>query len=118
MEQTSFNSIWERPEELTLRRKAALWIERNPHIFARFEYFAIEMARKEKRFGMKLLGERVRWELLITIEKDAEGFRLNNNLISYLGRELVRRHPELAEFIEFRKCADEKNGVKLEVRAV
>jgi hypothetical protein len=117
MEQGSFYSMWETPAELTLRRKAALWIEANPRIFARFEYFALEMARKGKRFGMKLLGERVRWELMIEIEKDPDGFRLNNNLISYLGRELVHRHPELEPFIEFRKCNDEKHGVKFEVNA-
>jgi hypothetical protein len=48
--------------------------------------------------------------VLATWDKDAAGYRLNNNIIAYLGRELVARHSELANWLEFRRCRDEREG--------
>lgn len=97
-------------QQAKLRKAAADWIIANPQAFALFERFALNMAASGRRFGMKALAERVRWEVLATWEKDADGYRLNNNLPAYLGRELVARHPELANFLEFRRCRDERQG--------
>lgn len=97
-------------QQAKLRAQAAAWIAANPQAFALFECFAKEMAGSGRRFGMKALAERVRWQVMATWDKDAEGFKLNNNLPAYLGRELVARHPELAAFIEFRRCGDECKG--------
>lgn len=97
-------------QQAKLRQAAADWIEANPRAFALFERFALSLAERGRSFGMKALAERVRWEVLATWEKDAEGYRLNNNLPAYIGRELVARHPELAAFIEFRRCRDEREG--------
>ena len=97
-------------QQSRLRAQAAAWIAANPQAFALFERFAREMAERQRRFGMKALVERVRWQVMATWESDAEGFKLNNNLPAYLGRELVARHPELAAFIEFRRCGDEREG--------
>lgn len=93
-----------------LRQAAADWIETHPQAFALFERFALARAARGKRVGVKALAERVRWEVEEAIEKDGEGFRLNNDLPAYIARELVRRHPHLAEFIEFRRCRDEREG--------
>lgn len=79
------------------------WISTNPAAFALFERFALEMAARGRRFGMKQLAERCRWEVLATWEKDADGYRINNNIVAYLGRELVRRHPHLSEYLETRQ---------------
>lgn len=97
-------------EQERLRRAASDWIRANPDAFALFERFALEMAALKRRFGMKALTERVRWEVARSWEKDADGFKLNNNLPSYIGRELVARHPALAEWIELRRCRDEREG--------
>lgn len=93
-----------------LRRKAAAWIDQNPQAFKLFERFALQMARQGRPFGMKALAERVRWEVMQTWADDAAGYKLNNNLVAYLGRELVARHPQLRELVEFRRCQDETNG--------
>lgn len=105
-EQAAFNF----DQQAKLRKAAADWITANPQAFALFEKFAFRMAEKRRKFGVKGLAEFVRWHIAMEWERDAEGFKLNNNLPSYLGRELVARHPELAEYIEFRKCGDEYKG--------
>lgn len=92
------------------RAQAAAWIADNPQAFALFERFALQMAARSRSFGMKALAEKVRWEVMATWDKDADNYRLNNNLPAYLGRELVARYPELAAFIEFRRCRDEEQG--------
>lgn len=93
-----------------IRAQAAVWIADNPQAFALFERFALALAERGRSFGMKALAERVRWEVLQTWADDAAGYKLNNNLVAYIGRELVARHPSLAGFIEFRKCRDEREG--------
>jgi hypothetical protein len=97
-------------QQAKLRAQAAAWITANPQAFALFERFALEAAYKRRRFGMKMLAEKCRWEWQIALERDAEGFRLNNDVVAYLGRELVARHPSLIVWIEFRKCRDEREG--------
>lgn len=88
----------------TYREKAEAWAKENPKVFALFERFALQAARRQRQFGMKALAERVRWEVMAKWEKDEEGFRINNSHTAYLGRMLVQKHPHLAEFIEFRKA--------------
>ena len=97
-------------QQAKLRKAAADWITANPQAFALFERFALEMAHRKRRFGMKALAERVRWQVMATWETDAEGFKLNNNLVSFLSRELIKRYPELGRYIELRRCADEAAG--------
>lgn len=97
-------------QQAKLRQAAADWIAANPQAFTLFERFALQMAERQQKFGMKALAERVRWQVLATWDKDADGYRLNNNLTAYIGRELVARHPELAGYIEFRRCRDEREG--------
>lgn len=97
-------------QSFTFSRRASIyeiraqeWIAQHPQVFALFERFALQMAERGRRFGMKQLAERVRWEVLATWEKDAAGYRINNNIVAYLGRELMRRYPHLAEYIETRQ---------------
>ena len=62
-------------QQAKLRQAAADWIEANPRAFALFERFALSLAERGRSFGMKALAERVRWEVLATWEKDAEGYQ-------------------------------------------
>jgi len=90
--------------ERTYREKAEEWAREHPEVFKLFEKFALEMAERDRRFGMKALAERVRWQVMASWEKDEEGFRINNSYTSHLGRMLVEKHPYLAQFIEFRRA--------------
>lgn len=88
----------------TYRARAEAWAKENPQVFALFEKFALEMAHRGRQFGMKALAERVRWQVMASWDKDEDGFRINNNLPSHVGRMLVEKHPHLAQFIQFRKA--------------
>jgi hypothetical protein len=94
-------------EDETYRAKALAWIEEHPQVFALFERFALQMVERNRRFGIGQLAERVRWEVAMTWTKDMDGFRINNNHRAYLARELINRHPKIADFIELRRLRSE-----------
>jgi len=83
-----------------LRRAAEKWITANPDVYRLFIRFALEMSTKGRRFGVKLLAERVRWEVTFTYGLD---YKVNNNYTAYIARMLVADHPSLTPFIQFRK---------------
>ena len=88
-----------------LEAEAHQWMAENPEAMAIFSRLALVAASTGNKFGMKLLAERVRWEF--TIERRSTTFRINNNYVAYIGRELIRLHPHLADFINLRQVADE-----------
>lgn len=79
---------------------AAAWMAEHPEAMRLFERLALVAAGRGRRFGMKALAERVRWEF--SIERNDDEYKINNNHVAYVGRELVRRHPHLGKLIEFR----------------
>lgn len=87
-----------------LQARAARWMKEHPDAMALFERFSLELGTGIRRFGMKAVAERVRWECLVTKDTD---YKINNPYVSYVARELVRRHPHLAEHIEFRRASGE-----------
>lgn len=89
-------------ETKTLPQQAEDWMATNPDAMRLFESFALQMASTGRKFGMKLLAERVRWECQIA--QGEHDYKINNNYVAYIGRELIRRHPHLAELIETRKA--------------
>ncbi len=95
------------PENETgdLRENALRWMEANPGIIALFERFSLEFLTRQRTFGMRLVAERVRWECAFTYATD---FKICNNHTPYVARELVKRHPKLADFLRFRRTKYEK----------
>lgn len=87
------------------RREALEWMRQHPEALAIFTELALMAADRGRKFGMKALAERVRWEFAITSGEEA--FKVNNNFISHIARELIRRHPRLAEFIELRRTKED-----------
>ena len=87
------------------RQSALRWMEEHPDAVQLFETLAMQAVNRGRKFGMKALTERVRWEYMIT--RDEGTWKLNNNHTAYVARELVRRHPQLAEHIEFRRASGE-----------
>lgn len=83
------------------------WRNANPEAVARFRAFARQMLEAKRRFGMKQLAERVRWESRAACVRGRDGFRINNNHIAYLARDLVREMPGLAALIEIRVTRSE-----------
>ena len=81
------------------REAAEEWIESNPHVVALFERFALELAGRNRRFGINLIRERVRWECAFAYEDD---FKVCNTHSPYIARHLIAKHPHLAAFVETR----------------
>lgn len=71
-------------------------------VFALFERFALELAQGRRRFGVRLIAERVRWEVMTTWRVE-DAFKLNNNVVPYLARELSALHPIIKELVELRE---------------
>lgn len=78
---------------------ARSWLRAHPQIFPLYERFAEEIVRRGRQFSVSLLTERIRWEMHMTWEPDADGFMISNNHRAYLARYLVARHPDYAQFI-------------------
>jgi len=92
------------PAVLSLAESAAEWMDANPAAMGLFERFALEMAQHGRRFGMKALAERVRWEH--RYEYPDDDWKLNNNYVAYIGRRLINEHPQLDALIERRKVQE------------
>lgn len=87
-------------EDRDLRRDANEWMARHPEAFRLFERFALQAVARQRRFAIKLLVERVRWEH--HVERDEE-FKINNNYPAYIIRRIIELHPEVDRYVERRR---------------
>lgn len=85
-----------------LRFRADQWMARHPETVNLFERFALEMLAKRRRFGVKMLSERIRWFAHVETD-DGERYKVNSSYVSFIARELIRRHPDLANYIQLRE---------------
>ena len=88
----------------SLEQQAAEWMDAHPHIMRRFQRLALDAASRGKKFGAKALAERVRWDS--SIEGD-ERWKVPNNHVAYVARELIRRHPHLADYMDTHRTKEE-----------
>ncbi len=96
-----------RPEyapELSIQDRFLLFHETNPWVFKALVDLAYALRnRGHRRFGVKLLFERLRFEYLLTTNDPTSSWRLNNNMTSRYARMLIENVPELADCIETRE---------------
>lgn len=75
----------------------------NPKVYDLFVQFARELqAAGKKRGGAKLIMERIRWEVYISLTNAADDFKLNNNYTSRYARKAMNEHTELRGFFKLR----------------
>lgn len=92
------------PPKKDLRKEAEKFIVEKPEVYRLFARFALQMLeRGRRRFGISLLTERVRWEVLTTWAPDERGLKINNNHRPYIARQLIEDHPELEDVIQCRR---------------
>lgn len=82
------------------------WMARYPEAMAFIESMALEAAGRGRPFGMKALAEVVRWHFHYQRD-EGEEWKLNNNHVAYIGRELIDRHPWIGPYVTTRKASDE-----------
>lgn len=88
---------------MSLEAAAHEWMAKHPDVFAVFEHMALEAASRGRRFGMKALAEVVRWHVPFA-KGDDEEWKICNNHIAYIGRELIDRHPWIRPYITTRRA--------------
>ena len=87
---------------LTIQERFEKWAGDNEDIIQLFLKFAREAQDAgHKRYGIKAIVERVRWEVQIVKRHDRD-FYINNSFTSRLARYLVKRDPQLYGLFEFR----------------
>jgi hypothetical protein len=77
--------------------------EANPRVYellCRFSRVVVD--RGYERVGIKLLWERVRWEVMIETD-DPDGFKLSNDFHSRYARLIMEQEPELAGLFRTRE---------------
>lgn len=97
--------LFDQEREPTVRERAILWLRSHQALFVLFEHHASRMTR---RFGLKALAERVRWDLPSVSEVDGNDYKINNSYVAYIGRRLGYLHPHLKRLIECRLTAAEQ----------
>lgn len=73
----------------------------NPHVYNDLVVLALELRNLgNRRCGIAMLYEVLRWRSALTTEGDA--FKLNNNFTPLYARKIMDEVPELANFFETR----------------
>lgn len=92
-----------------LAAKCADWMDANPDALRYIERRAIEEARAERRFSVRLLLEEARRRDFT--DREGCGTRINNVIAPALARRLVDAHPEVRPFVRLRhSMVDEIEG--------
>lgn len=102
MQLTIEDAVGSRPIRNDLEEAYRVWLLANPGVFPLFERFALELAARGQRFSISLLTERIRWEAKMTLEADADQFKINNSYRAYLARDLVAKYPRLEPLMTLR----------------
>jgi len=80
----------------------------NPQVYRRLVELAREAMRSgRQRIGMRLLFERVRWDMLMQTDS-TDGFKINNNFAPHYARAIIARHQEFDGFFMLRACRGEQ----------
>jgi hypothetical protein len=83
-----------------LRIKAEEWIQDNPRLYELFKDYARQIYQSGQSFSVKLIAERVRWEVRVNWNGE---FKVSNDLVAYIGRKLASDIPELKTIFKFKK---------------
>jgi len=80
----------------------------NPQVYGMLRRLAHEVrSRGIQHMGMRLLFERVRWDMMM-MTASCDGFKLNNNFAPFYSRLLMNRCPSLRGMFETRKMAGDQ----------
>lgn len=88
-------------EGKNLRMETAKWIKAHPTTAELFFLFSKQLAGRGKRFGMKAIAERVRWE--VTLEGNHEDYKISNDLVAYIARWIIARDKTIEPFLRFKR---------------
>jgi hypothetical protein len=89
--------------EQTIAEAFARFHAQNPRVYDRLVELCRRWVAKRpgQRLGVKMLFERLRWDL--AMETTGEPLKLNNNYTALYAREIMEREPDLADLFETRR---------------
>ena len=88
----------------SLEEQFSAFHEANPHVYNALRSLALDMRRRgNRRIGMKMLFEVLRWHYWMTTDDRSSEFKLNNSYTAYYARELMANEPDLADAFEVRE---------------
>lgn len=95
--------------ELTkLERNFLKFHANNPQVYELVKRFTFEVLDSGRtRLSTKLLIERIRWELNVTL-KATDEFKINNNHTAYYARKFIQDYPQHATVFEMRVTKGQK----------
>lgn len=89
------------PRTATPAERFAAFHAANPSVYRALVALAREAHRKDRRVGMRLLWERLRWEYTMNVS-DGE-YALNNIYAPFFSRLIMSREPDLDGYFETRE---------------
>ncbi len=92
------------------RLRAIQWMNRNMDVVALFEKFATILVERNRKFGINLLRERIRWECIY--EYGDEDYKFCNDFSPYVARYLLWKHPMWKHNMRCKRTDDELAGIK------
>jgi len=81
----------------------------NPNIIEMFEKFGQQLVERQRRFGINLLRERIRWECIYEHGQD-DDYKFQNSFSPYAARYLLWKRPEWERFMRCKRTDDETGG--------
>lgn len=87
------------------RNRAIAWMRNNRKVVGMFEKFAQQLVDRNRRFGINLLRERVRWECVY--EYGDATYKFCNDFSPYVARYLLWKHPEWTGLMRCKVTVDE-----------
>lgn len=89
-------------EHKSKRDKFEKYHKDNPHVYSLFKKYAFQLINSGvRRFGSKLIIERIRYET--AIETKSEDFKISNNHTCYYSRLFALQYPEYKKVFIFKE---------------
>lgn len=85
----------------SLEERFAAFDRANPQVYRLLARLALQMASLQRRFGIKMLYERLRFEYALRVAGDDQ-YKLNNDYTSRYARKLLQEYPQLGRWMETR----------------
>lgn len=89
-----------------LEDRYRMWRATHEPVYNLFRRFALVLLQQRRRFGFRLIAERVRWEMLTT-QDPTVAYKVNDHYTPYIARDLIAEYPELGQWVETRPVRGE-----------
>lgn len=82
------------------------WCRANPRLIEAIEDYALNEASQGKKFAVKAIVEWIRWHDYV--DDSGQPVKLSNDYAPMLARMLIRKYPQVREYIEIRPSMYDK----------